>query len=191
MDTHELRALMGQQVQVRLHHTEPGSTPFAEGQVVGFYDHPTIIVRAVDGTQSTHSAQLPIEVVTPGPTEPPNGTVLFYVADSGDYCVLVRDDEQADRKRSGIVAETDARWFATGSRNPYSWKAIAKLHEQVLVMVSSAEGLNAARAELVEMLRRRAHGELLRRGDARTQTQACFDVLNEVAEELEKVVVER
>jgi len=57
--------LIGKWVKVWLNYSRSDDPPHVEGKVIGYCDHPTIIVQDAEGKQSHHSSQLRIEVVEP------------------------------------------------------------------------------------------------------------------------------
>ncbi len=61
--------MLGKRVKVWLNFSKPDDPPHDEGTLIGYYDHPSIIVQRADGTQASHSSQLRIEVVEPTPEE--------------------------------------------------------------------------------------------------------------------------
>jgi len=61
--------MLGKRVNVWFNHTAPDAPPDATGELIGYFDHPTIIVRSDDGKQSHWSTQLRIEMVASTPEQ--------------------------------------------------------------------------------------------------------------------------
>jgi hypothetical protein len=58
----ELRSAIGKRVKVWLHGANLDGPPWVEGIVVGYYNHPSIVIRTDDGREQAVSARLPRQV---------------------------------------------------------------------------------------------------------------------------------
>lgn len=81
--TRDLGKLLGKprRVQVWLHHTDPITTPpWVDGELIGYYDHPSLLIQTPDGRQHAVSSQLQRRVVEePAPPQFVGEARIAYV----------------------------------------------------------------------------------------------------------------
>lgn len=151
----EFDELVRQRARVRIFSGTPGHRDhaMAEGEVIGYVEAPTLLIRHDDGTQSSWPVTLPREVVRTLAPEPPEGSYALVVHNSRGFAApevggdgLRREVWERPYRLSGMPEDRVMGWVPCGAegREERTW---AELHSLGKV-VELALAIDVTRAEV-------------------------------------------